>query len=257
MENPAEEDPAEEDRAEEDPDEEPNEEPAVAGRKEKGFLPVEFAYGQILCRGGLNKRALPMKTQKVVLNGEAHIFVKMGFCESWLCKAVTGQACPQRTSITRTTLLDDLLKRIKGACDGEETTQAEGAGDPMNEVEACRVAQPNKRRKTNKARKTCILVDLPDRCPEVDPGGLLTRAITLYVVDRVQIWLSLNDVAWAVQYMHDQNMLKGVAAVAEEDTGPVGAGPTHIAQTEFAATLDASAEVRCVASAVAEESDYN
>ena len=92
----------------------------------------------------------------------------------------------------------------------------------------------------------------------MDPGGLERRAITLYVVDRMQIWLSLNDVAWAVQHMHDQNVLKGVAAVTEEDTGPVGAAPAYAAQTEFTETLDASAEVPCVPSAVAEESDdYN
>ena len=89
------------------------------------------------------------------------------------------------------------------------------------------------------------------------PGGAEMRTILLYVVGRMQAWLSLNDVAWAVQYMHDQNKLKGVAAVTSEDTGPVGAAPTYTPQTEFADTLDASAEVACAPSAVAEEGDTN
>ena len=90
----------------------------------------------------------------------------------------------------------------------------------------------------------------------MDPGGLQRRDITLYVVDRMQIWLFVNDVDWAVQYMHDQNVLKGVAAVMEEDTGPAGAAPVYAAQTEFTERLDARAHVPCVPSAVAEQ-DYN
>ena len=95
-----------------------------------------------------------MKTQKVTLNGNPHIFVKMAVTEAWLCKAVTGQTCPQRTSIGRTTLLQDLLNRIRSAADGDETMRAEGAGDPMNEVEGGPVPPPNKKKKLTKPRSS-------------------------------------------------------------------------------------------------------
>ena len=210
---------------------------------------------------------MAMKTEKVMIQGTPHHFAKLAFTEAWLCKAVTGQTCPQRTSIGRTTLLDQLKARLKDAADGKGgVVDAELVYDPMNEVDggcpppAEKKQKRNWRKDGNKARNTCIVTDFPSKCPEMHPECTDTRSITLYVKDRAQIWLDLDDVGWAVDYMHDQNVLKGVASVLPEDTGPDGAapaGPTIAPVTPFVEKLDASAEVLRPQAAVAAEEDSN
>ena len=240
---------------------------AVAEPKAHGFKEVQFAWSQILCRGGKNNKPLPIQTMRVPVKGMQHHFAKLTQKEAWLCKAVTGQACPQRTSIGRTTLLDQLKARLKDAADGKGgVVDAELVYDPMNEVDggcpppAEKKQKRNWRKDGNKARNTCIVTDFPSKCPEMHPECTDTRSITLYVKDRAQIWLDLDDVGWAVDYMHDQNVLKGVASVPPEDTGPDGAGPAapiRAPVTPFAEKLDASAEVPGVQSAAAEEDGTN
>ena len=65
---------------------------------------------------------------------------------------------------------------------------------------------------------------MPYECPEVDPNGTKRRNVSVYVEDRKTIWLSIDDVAWAVQYLYTQNQLKGIPMVAANDAGP-GAPP--------------------------------
>ena len=40
--------------------------------------------------------------------------------------------------------------------------------------------------------------------------------------DRRAIWLSIDDVEWAVKYLFTQNTLEGVPLVYNEDAGPGG-----------------------------------
>ena len=241
-------------------------ESAVAETTTKGFKPVQFAWGQILCRGGQNNKPLPITTLKIMIQGQPHQFCKMSTKEPWLCKAVTGHTCPQRTSISRASLISDLLAKGKDAADGNgDSVNADLKSDPMNEVDAS--AQPpdakrrrNARRPTNKARHSCIVIDFPSKCPEMHPECTDMRSITVYVKDRSLIWLDIEDVAWAVEYMYDQNVLKGVAAVPPEDTGPDGAAPatpTHVPASDFAEKLDPSAQVPGVPAAVAAEEQSN
>ena len=176
-----------------------------------------------------------------------------------------GLPCPQQTSIKRTTLLRELGGRMGGAADGVGSSKdAESLGDPMNEVEdslpQAKKRKTNVRRPTNTVKGACIVTGLPSKCPEMHPECTETHSITFYVVDHSQIWLAIDDVAWAVQYMHNQTLLKGVTAVLPEDTGPDGAAPqipTHIPQTDLAGKLDASAEVPGVPATVAEEEESN
>ena len=48
-----------------------------------------------------------------------------------------------------------------------------------------------------------------------------TRTIQLYVVDRKQVWLDLDDVEWALRFLHMQFVLKGVPVVSPDDAGPL------------------------------------
>ena len=239
---------------------------AVAERTLHGFKPVEFAWGQILCRGGQNRKPLPLSTLKVMVQGQPHQFARMALREPWLCKAVTGQTCPQRTSIGRTTLLSQIHARIKQACDGNgDSANADLKSDPMNEVDASAQPPEAKRRRTssrprNKVKNSCLCFDFPSKCPTMHPDCTEMRSITVYVKDRSQIWLDIEDVAWAVEYMFDQNVLKGVAAVPPGDTGPDGAAPatpTHVPASEFSEKLDPSARVPGVPAAVAADEEVN
>ena len=65
----------------------------------------------------------------------------------------------------------------------------------------------------SRAKNTCIVTDFPSKCLKMHPECTDdTRSITFHVVNSAQIWLAIEDVAWAVQYMYDQNLLKGVGA---------------------------------------------
>ena len=61
------------------------------------------------------------------------------------------------------------------------------------------------------------------------------RDVTLHIKDRRSIWLSSDDVGWAVRYLWIQYQLRGVPEVADDDEGPSG----PLALTD--ADVDASA----------------
>ena len=48
------------------------------------------------------------------------------------------------------------------------------------------------------------------------------RPVKLFIIDRKTVWLSIDDVAWAVRYLYEQAHLKGVPVVVDDDAGPGG-----------------------------------
>ena len=46
------------------------------------------------------------------------------------------------------------------------------------------------------------------------------RKVEVYIEDRKSIWLSIDDVEWALTYLFTQNQLKGVPLVDDDDAGP-------------------------------------
>ena len=46
--------------------------------------------------------------------------------------------------------------------------------------------------------------------------------MSVHIVDRRQIWLSIDDVEWAIRYLFHQHQLRGVGLVADDDEGPWG-----------------------------------
>ena len=164
--------------------------------------------------------------------------------ECWLCKAVTGVTTSSHTSIGRTTLIEDLLKLVVRASDGEIPTNDDAVvtaddddhgADPMDDIdiEAAPIEEAGRGRKrtrgqlkkTNAARGKLLTVELPATCPELDPKSTEKRNVTLLIQDRKTVWLLLEDVDWAVKYMYAQNLLKGVASVSPEDEGPQAESP--------------------------------
>ena len=81
---------------------------------------------------------------------------------------------------------------------------------------------PSKRTRyqQNKAKNRLVTVTAPAVSPEEDPRSTSTRTIQLYVVDRKQVWLHIDDVEWALRFLHMQFVLKGVPVVSPDDAGP-------------------------------------
>ena len=69
------------------------------------------------------------------------------------------------------------------------------------------------------------MLEFPGKCPEAHPKDTTTRTVAVIVETRTKIWLALTDAPWAIEYMHEQHRLKGVAAVEPDDVGPGGDAP--------------------------------
>jgi hypothetical protein len=223
----------------------------------KAFRPVRFEYGNIHMVGGYCTKPVAIKSKTVdTADGTIKTFVKLSGMEAWLLTATTGSCTTSRNSFHRTSLLRDLRVHINRICDAGigDTVDNPIESDPMLELAAspgaiC-VGRPAKFHATKHAKvqrwryranmaKNCISTfDMPYECPEIDPTGTKLRTVTVYVQDRLQIWLSVDDVAWAVEYLYKQNSLKGIPVVAADDAGP-GAPPQLMAILGEGDTADA------------------
>ena len=201
----------------------------------KAFRPGKFELSKVHFCGGLLKKSMPLTTKKVTVHNGDKIFVKMSLSEPWLIGAVTGQKT--HGLLGRTRLLTTLHSFVEQACNGElDTRAAEEQGgdeyDPMQEIEVDDGTHsrsrggggedPSKRVRyqKNKAKNRLVTITAPAVCPEEDPMSTSTRTIQLYVVDRKQVWLDIDDVEWALRFLYMQFVLKGVPVVSPDDAGP-------------------------------------
>ena len=203
-----------------------------------GFRTVAFDYGKIHFRGGALAKATPVASKAIALTENRNItFVKMSVRDQWLVAAVTGEK-KYGGAFARTSLLDDLRLKIIQYCNGELDSGSDATGgdntqdadyDPMSEV--ANEADPScplivlrgvkrLRYKKNAALKKCVSFDMPLRCPEEDPNCTETKRIMLFIEDRKQVWLALEDVSWAVQYLYTQAHLRGVPLIDDHCPGP-------------------------------------
>ena len=145
-------------------------------------------------------------------------------------------------ALGRTLLLDLLRTCIRRKADGvddlEDAKPIEAADDeydPMNDIGSasatnmlCQATllETDVRGRTryykNRAKNCIVTVNVASRCPEVDPKCTQMRPLKLFITDRKTVWLSIDDVPWAVRYLYDQQHLKGVSLVAPDDAGPGG-----------------------------------
>ena len=208
---------------------------AATAELAKAFRPAKFELCKVHFCGGLLKKPMPLTTKKVITRGGGEkIFVKMLASEPWLIGAATGQKV--HGMLCRTTLLTTLHSYVERACNGElDTRAAEEEGgddyDPMEEIEVDDGTHPRSRGfgyidskraryQKNKAKNRLLTVTVPAVAPEQDPMSTSTRTIQLYVVDRKQVWLDLDDVEWALRVLYMQFVLKGVPVVSPDDAGP-------------------------------------
>ena len=198
-------------------------------------------FGKIHMKGGHVAKSLPMTSKTVEGPNRQNVtFIKLATSEAWLIAAVTGSSKSSSSSFGRTSLLQELRDHILKMCDGEEVAPSSVVAavpqgddyDPMEEVELTDApaqrspsnayGQGNKRTRyyKNLVVGKIVPLDMPVRCPEEDPQCTELRTIRVYVENRIQLWLDLADVEWAVRYLYVQNLLKGVPLIPDESTGP-------------------------------------
>ena len=185
---------------------------------------------------------MPMVTRRVKAGGKDKTFVKMSMNEPWLLFATTGQRHANASTYGNRSLLDVLREHVEQACNGDLHCAADGeaadAGDddydPMNEVD-CEETAADKAWQTrgrgekraryykNHAKHKLLNIDFPIRPPELVKDGKDKRSVRMYIMDRRQIWLQIDDVPWAMKYLYVQNLLKGVPLVAPDSEGPSAA----------------------------------
>ena len=211
------------------------------------FRGVEFEYGRIHISGGHCSHPLPATSKTFTgSDNQQHVFVKLGVKEPWLLSCVCGSRCNSKAkAFGRTSLLDVLHMIVKRKCDGldvpSDTQDMSVVGedfDPMSELDRSSVTETQTpvttlvvgRRTTgrsryyqNMAKNSIVTVNLPTRCHEIDPSCKQMRPVKLFIVDRKSIWLSINDVPWAIRWLFDQHHLKGIPVVADDDAGPKAA----------------------------------
>ena len=164
----------------------------------------------------------------------------MASTEVWLVQVTTGAHKHTQSSWGRTTLISTLRTRVERLCDGEDVPQSPDGRqdedyDPMAEVDPDGDSPPDRTRVDgvrgvkrtryykNHCKNTVVTVSVPVRCPEPDPDCRAMRSVKLFIEDRKTVLLHVDDVAWAIQYLYVQNMLKGVPMVHPDSAGPGGA----------------------------------
>ena len=207
------------------------------------FKPVKFEFGQVHIAGGFTSTPAAAKSRTVEgSDKKQQVFVKMSRQEPWLIAACCGTRTDSRgAAFGRTSLLDMLREHLRRKADGvddlDDATPIQAADDdydPMNDIgsasalagRAATMLETDKRGRRryykNRAKNCIITVNVASRCPEVDPKCTQMRPLKLFLTDRKTVWLSIDDVAWAVRYLYDQQHLKGVPLVADDDAGPGG-----------------------------------
>ena len=200
------------------------------------FKPVRIEFGQVHVAGGFSSKAAPVVSRSIEgSDNKQHIFVKMSSSEAWLLQATCGKGNKSGVGFARTSLLCILRAHIVRLADGTEAIDAAPIAaavghDPMGEItraqatNAAAVLQSDRNGRAryyrNPAKNCIVTVNVRSRPHEIDPTCTQMRAISLFVVDRKTVWLSLNDVSWAVRYLFDQHRLKGVGVVDDDDEGP-------------------------------------
>ena len=199
-------------------------------------------------KGGLLKKPMSIRSMTVHVDGTSMEFAHLTTKQDWLCKAVAGE-CVSRRPLVRVKLLKSLTKKLFEVTTGsavEVDAEAPATDDPMNALgwnedsddstvmeDRSVVTEDQKRKKKaprTTQRKNCVIrFEVPERCPEKFPGDKTVRQIRCFVKSKREIWLGIEDLPWAIQYMHDQFRLGGV---------PVGESPSSSSTPASSAAPD-------------------
>ena len=174
---------------------------------------------------------------------EVKTFLKIGHKEPWLVAGAAGNRQVSEGMTRRTSLVEELKRKLSMACDGCLETAVTASRDRMDELsddddllpdanatrDSIRATrdrgQKRNRYFANHCKGKVIQIKMPAIAPEKDPTCKAQRIVSLYCEDRKQLWLNVDDAEWAMKYLHHQLESKGVPAVADNDPGPGGSHP--------------------------------
>lgn len=210
-----------------------------------GLSKLQVVRDKVQVRVGLMKKAMPVSTQRVGVGPNAKEFVHLMSHENWLSLAVTGNSkVSPRHALDRTGLLVALHQAVADICSGKVDLGADADNenddedfDPMNafdvvdggpeapahneQASETGGGKPKRARLgKNPAKNKVVSYVLPSHPPELCIEETIERRIQLYIKDRKQIWLHINDLEWAVRYLYIQDFLKGVPMVSPDSSGP-------------------------------------
>jgi hypothetical protein len=207
------------------------------GVKINQWKPVALRL-QLTCTGGLlGKRPEPVETaMHPVLNKP---FIKMSKSQRWLQRVVSGTVCARALDSTK--LLETLCSKIEGGtvveCDGHGDGP-EAADALMNALDYVET-QPAKVSVRKVKVDSVVKITMPEVCPTASVhGGGPTHEITVWFRSKRCIWLSQEDIEWAVSWLRVELDTLGVSPV-EDDTSavdtesPNSVGATSVVRWSF------------------------
>lgn len=218
----------------------------VPGIDMTGLSKLQVVRDKLQVRVGAMKKAMSVSSQRVGVGPNAKDFVHLQSHETWLSLAVTGNSkASPKYALNRTGLLQVLHQAVEDICNGKVDLPADDSDkedhgadfDPMNAVDVAdgdpealahkgqaseAVGGKSKRARLSKnpAKNKVVSYKLHSHPPELGVEENVERRIQLYIKDRKQIWLHINDLDWAVRYLYLQDFLKGVPRVSPDSIGP-------------------------------------
>ena len=192
----------------------------------------------------MGKSSFMAMTTHAISDGENQkVFCKISINQHWLCKAIIGvKSRTMDVSACRLGFIQDLHGLVTRTWNGARSlgepapavAEADAANDdPMDEVvggddagppnaKRRRGAVSQRRLRINPCKGKIFTFTMPSLCPEAFPNNKATRRISLLMLDHQTIWLSIDDVDWAIKYLYAQYALKNVRVLADDDSGPCG-----------------------------------
>ena len=242
------------------------------------FRPCQFHYDVIQFTGGMCPT--PKSVQHCTIDGQTWILLSTH--AQWLMMATKGNRMTL-DAYGESSLIKSLHDITQRACDGEfdgqlkdisempdalqNAASAAGANvidDPMQMIEVDEAVSPapskaisgqgrsRKRFYKNCARGKVLKVEMAALPPEVNSRVRATRTIKLLMKNRQSIWLAQEDVPWAVEYLYQQAACKGVALIADDDSGPSASATGAVESAPAAAEWTAAVAGAAVAGELTE-----
>lgn len=197
------------------------------------FEPVEIKK-ETTVKGGLLSKPLTLPVLEVQVGDTKMEFVSLNKRQDWLCRMVSGIGSYSRP-LARVKLIDTLQSKIRRAiaseCDetaddenSDEETNARLIDDPMSALDfgddfaaLGKSKGQNKKGKKKGNRKNVMLrVMMPREPQEKNPNSNQKKEISVWLTNQLSVWICIEDLPWAVQFMHDQYLLGGVSTVVED-----------------------------------------
>ena len=198
-------------------------------KRKASFEEIEVQK-QTTVKGGWLSKPLALAVMKVQIGDSKMEFVNLNKRQDWLCRMVSGIACHQRP-LARVKLIDTLQAKIKHglipeggevvADSGDEDGDRKHAefDDPMNQLGFGEATVPVGRPRTStraarKHSKNIVLrAVLPKEPPEKNARCEATYEVSLWLSNRQSVWIGVEHLPWAVQYMHEEYLLGGVSNI--------------------------------------------